>query len=138
MCKYTVITVKPAVRPPLEGIERFMGIFVSPTVEQNLGFACRHICCLVYRNIQQVRCSTHPHTAKSDFDTADHIEPLDEYLTAIECTVTVGVFKNQYTVTTLPFGRPYGISMRFDHPQPPAVILGKGDRAHDIGFSCSQ
>src|SRR5690606_31997907 len=138
MGEYAMVAVKPAIWSPYKRVERFVCILVAPAVEQYLGLASWFVCRRINWDIHQVRCSTNPQATESDFDTANHIKPFDKYLPAIERTVTVGIFKNQNPVVSLPFWRTDGIRVCFDHPKPSPIVLCKGNRTYDVRLGCSQ
>src|SRR5690242_10969470 len=96
MRKDAVATVQPAVRPPSEGIQGFMGVLVGPTIEQNFWrTGWLRFIAVLNRDEHQVRCSADPDTAKTDFQTAHKVQPFHENGPPIKFAVAIGIFENE-------------------------------------------
>src|SRR5580765_4783028 len=102
MCEHALATVAPTVGTPSKSVKGFVSVLVSPTIEKNLRLASRLWFIAVFdRNEHQVRSSAEPDAAKTDFKTADEIEPFHEHGSAIEFAVAVCVFENEDAVLAL-------------------------------------
>ena len=74
MCEHTMTTVKPAVRSPLERVQRLVRILPAPAVEKDLRFACGlRFIAIRNRNEHQIRRGSDPDAAEANFDSADEI-----------------------------------------------------------------
>src|SRR5690606_22935277 len=89
-------------------------------------------------NKQQVGSGTQPHTAHAHFNSAYQAQIFGKYLTAVQCPVTVGIFKDQYPVFSLSFRSRDRISVSFNNPQTSAMVNRKADRAHNIRLGSSE
>src|SRR5215813_5364132 len=95
MCKNSVTAVKPAVRAPRESVQRFMGVLVSPPVEQDLRRTGRFgFLAIIDRDEHQVRRCADPDAAETNFDAADQIQAFHENRAAIDLPIAIAVIEN--------------------------------------------
>src|SRR5437667_2403993 len=88
--EHTMAAVEPAIRTPGEGAERFVGVLVSPAVEQNPGRpGGLRLVPILNGNKHQIRRRPHPHAAETHFEAADQIQALHEHRPAIEFAVPI-------------------------------------------------
>src|ERR1043166_6256258 len=132
--KHPVTTVKPAVRPPGEGVQRLVRVaFVIKAVQQDFRFAGRlRFGAVLHRDEHQVRRGPDPDSAEADLDAAHQVKVLHKDGAPIELAIAVSVLEHQDAILALSLGLADGIGVAFDDPKPPTVIDAKGDRLFDI------
>ncbi len=90
--------VKPAIRPPDERVQRFVGILVAPAIGEDDRIAARLIPRFIQRDVEQIRRGADIHAPETHLDAADEIEVFDEDLPRLERAVTIRVFEDENTI----------------------------------------
>lgn len=131
-----MVSVEPTVWSPRETVQGFVGILVAPAVEENLRFT--GLVLGVFRDEQKLRGCANPNTTEADLDAADEVESVDEHGAFVECSVTVGVFKDEDAVLVASVLSFVGVAVCFRNPQAATFIDCKGDGLFYIRFGCNQ
>ena len=128
-----VAAVEPAVRPPVESVERLVCVVVAPAIEEHLRLARRRRRVPIrHRHEIQIRRSPEPHAAVADFDAADEVQLIEKNGPFIEAMIAVRVLENEHAVLALALFRPVRVSHPFHDPRPSALIEAEGNRVHDV------
>src|SRR5215471_5384278 len=134
-----VATIKPAVRPPRERVQRFVRVLISPAIEKDLRRArwLRFIA-ILDRNEHQVRGCADPDAAKSNLESAHEVEAFHENGALVEFAVAVGILEHQDSVLALAFGSANRVSVGLSYPKPAAIINRESNRLFNIRFAGEQ
>ncbi len=96
-----VAAVEPAVGAPGEAVERFVGVVLSPAVEQDLGRAVGAVVAVPVGDEIEFGRRADPDAAEADLEAADQVQVVGEDLAGIEAAVAVGVFEDQDAIARL-------------------------------------
>ena len=136
--EHAVAAVEPAIGAPGERVEGFVGVVVSPAVQQDLWRAVGHVVAVGIGNEQEVRRRTDPHPTEANLQRTDEVEALAKHRPLVEGIVAVGVFEDQDPVAGF-FGRhPHGIGVGLGHPQAATVVEGHRNRLPHLGLGGEQ
>src|ERR1051326_8670486 len=139
MSKDALATVEPTVRSPSEGVKSFVGVLISPAIEQDLRFPRRlGLVAIFDGNEHEIRSSAHPNATETNFKTADEIQAFHEHSAAVELAIAISIFEDQDAVLPLPFWSADGIGVGFGDPEAPAIINCKSDWLFYVRFTSEQ
>ena len=91
-----------------------------------------HVVTIQIGNEKQVWGCPDPNAAEAYLHPADQIQTFGEDFTLVECTVAIGVFKNENSVAAFPFLGSSWVFIRFRDPYSPSIIKCHGDGLLDI------
>src|SRR6478609_3035484 len=104
MSEYTMTAIKPAVRAPLECVQRLVRVLICPAIKEDLGFPGGFgFIAVGDGNEHEIRRRPDPHPAKTNFKAADEIQAFFENRAPVKFAITVRVFEYENAVTTLAF-----------------------------------
>src|SRR3954468_21757508 len=105
MRENALATVEPAVRAPGKCVQGFVGVLVSPAIQQNFRrTGGLRFVTVLNRNEHQVGSSADPYAAESDLQATDQIEAFHENRAAIKFSIAVRVFENQNAILAFALG----------------------------------
>lgn len=136
--KYAVASVKPAIWPPVEGVESFVSVLVSESIEKDLRLGVRDVVAVCIGDEHKVGCGADPYTAEAYFESTDKVKAFDELFSRVEDPVLVGVFKDDDLIEALAFGGSFGVGVGFCDPETTFMVEGHCDGLVDFGFTCSE
>ena len=134
MGENAVTAVEPAVGSPGEGIERFVGVFVTPSIEEDLGLAVGEVILIFVRVKKKIGGRSHIDPAEADLNPAREIDLFGEDLARFEGAVFVAVFENQDAVLALVVIARIAdrVGMTLDHPEAAAGVEAHRDGLRDL------
>ena len=133
--KDSVAAVEPTIRAPCEGVECFVCILPAPAIQQDFRWTVGRIVSIAIRNEQQIRSCTDPHSAKTNFKTADKVELFLKDRAFVELIIAIGILKNENPVASIFVFYTSGIGIRLGDPESAAIIKGHSDRLLNIRFA---
>ena len=145
-----VATIEPTIGPPVEGVERLVGVSrVVPAIQQDLRITGRLGRITVGDGDEhQVGSRADPKTAEAKLHAGDQVHVFQKHRAFVGLVVAVGVLKHEDAVLAREdvlsellrrsLGRrmpdALGIAQAFSYPEAAAVIFAKGDRVANIGL----
>ena len=144
--------VEPAVRPPLEGVQRLVRVLAAEPLQQRLELARLVVLVL---DEPEVRRRPDEHPAVPDLDPGGQVErpeagllpllghrevlPLGEHRPLVADAVAVGVFEDDDAVPRgLPLRRPARVLEALDDPDPALLVDGERDRVDHLRLAGEQ
>ena len=94
VCKDAVGSVKPAIGPPDEIIERLVRILPAPAIEHHFRLGVRFVVAVFVREKKEIGRSSHPHAAVAYLNAAGEGELVVENGALVRLSVTIGVLEN--------------------------------------------
>src|SRR5205085_547910 len=101
-----VAAVEPAVRSPVERVQRLVRVVAAPAIQQHLDLARLRLVPIFHRDEHEIRRRADEHSAEADLDAAHEIQPLDEDGALVEMPVAIRILEDEDAIRTAqPFRR---------------------------------
>ena len=129
-----VATPEPAVGTPVQGVEHVVLSVDAPAVELDDRRAVGPVVAVAVGDEDQVGRGADPDPAEPQRDAGVVGPSVGKDGPAIEAAVAVGVLEDQDAIPAARPAQPDRVRVVLDHPEPPPVVDGHGDRLDDVGL----